>query len=308
MLPFAARIPAHPLRPKLWSMMGTLVCFFLLLNCAACQENTQDRTEVFSGPQVGEELSPFEVQSLVTNDSERLSIAPLDDQASQVIVFIHEITRPSIGLARQLSEAISRLPEPKPTVSIVFLTDDPTATRQWANNAQRALPTGTRLMLSVDGAEGPGALGLNRTVAMTLLICKGSEITGNFALVQPSVQADAPKILETLCNSIGANWEELSEQLLPATNPAAGVARMDDDSFRAIVRPLLNMQASAEEIAAIEKRFEQLASENAAFESRLIEAAKRIVESGRLENYGNEHAQAVLTRWSEKTPATRPNR
>lgn len=273
-------------------------------------ESVLSQEEIFSGPQVGESLVSFEVQQLYAESDTKLTLGPLEGDACQMLIFVHEVTRPSVGLTRQLAEVIAKLEEPRPAVSVVFLTEDPTATQQWANNARRALPADIPLAISLDGKEGPGALGLNRSVAMTILIAKGAEIKANFALVQPSQQADAPRILEALCTAAGLDFTSVRETLRASAGPAPGgnAMRMDDDTFRMHVRPLLNTEATAEQIAEIAKGFDQLAEQNPAFRNRLIEAAKRIVDSGNLANYGNEHAQEVLRTWAAKTIEPMPGR
>ena len=75
-------------------------------------------------------------------------------------------------------------------------------------------PTGVPIGISVDGAEGPGAYGLNRNVTLTVLAGKGGTVTANYALVQPSVQADAPKILAEVAELVGGEVPPL-EELMP---------------------------------------------------------------------------------------------
>ena len=54
-----------------------------------------------------------------------------------------------------------------------------------------------------EGKEGPGSYGLNRNVTLTILVGKEGKVTANFALVQPSTQADLPKILEEVAKVAG---------------------------------------------------------------------------------------------------------
>ena len=49
----------------------------------------------------------------------------------------------------------------------------------------------------------PGAYGLNRNVTLTILVGKDNRVTANFALVQPSLQADVPKVLGEVVKLIG---------------------------------------------------------------------------------------------------------
>ena len=54
----------------------------------------------------------------------------------------------------------------------------------------------------MDGLEGPGRYGLNRDVAMTLLIAKENTVQNNFVLRAPN-GSDAPKILNALAKTLG---------------------------------------------------------------------------------------------------------
>ena len=75
--------------------------------------------------------------------------------------------------------------------------------------------------VSVDGAEGPGAWGLNREVAMTVVVGKDGKATANFALVQPSVQSDGPKIFAAMLSPrSSANCEfslKIANEIAPIT-------------------------------------------------------------------------------------------
>ena len=278
-----------------------------LARLAIAQEANDDEA-VFSGPQVGEPLPAFSVQDLLADPPTNHDLGPGEDDDVRLIMFVHQLSRPAIGLVRQLTMGLTKFESPRPRAALIFLTDDPTATRQWAGNARRALPEDIVLGVSLDGPEGPGALGLNRTVAMTILVVKGEEVVGNFALIQPSIQADAPKVLENLCEATGQSWEELSSRIQPPMDPRqAAMQRMDDETFRGHVGPLINREASEEDVARIAAELEKLGETNPAFRARMIEAASRIVSSGRLENYGTPAAQEVLKQWAAKAEQPRDN-
>ena len=85
------------------------------------------------------------------------------------------------------------------------------------------MPTDVPIGISVDGKEGPGAYGLNRNVTLTVLVGKDNVVTANFALIQPSIPADAPKILAEVVKLIGGQVPGLDE--LGAPKAPATVAR-----------------------------------------------------------------------------------
>ena len=73
------------------------------------------------------------------------------------------------------------------------------------------MPERSSIGVSVDGNEGPGAYGLNRAVTLTILVAKDNIVTANFALVQPSLPADAPRVLGEVVKLIGGKVPTLEE-------------------------------------------------------------------------------------------------
>jgi hypothetical protein len=136
-----------------------------------------------------------------------------------VIFFVHEVTRPSVGLARLvLTYAGSRKADGL-QAGLVLLSADATASEAWAKRAAGALPRGVPVGISKDGAEGPGAYGLNRKVAVTVIVAKDNQVTANFALVQPSIAADGPKIAKAIAEVLGDSTAPTLEQLEKASAP-----------------------------------------------------------------------------------------
>ena len=126
-----------------------------------------------------------------------------------LLVFIHDLLtnktdEPSLGLAYVLMQYAAERHETGLVRGIVCTTDDVTALRAFMTKVRRVFPKNdTPIGISPDGLEGPGAYGLNRNVRMTVLIAKDNKVTASFALVQPSIRADAPKILAELVKVIG---------------------------------------------------------------------------------------------------------
>ncbi len=167
---------------------------------------------VFSGPQVGEKLPLFTMRGVF--DSEAGKSIDLVSQAAGkpvLLVFVHETNRPSVALTRTVMTYAARRVGDGLVSGVVWLTDDPTATEQLLKRARHALPKGVPIGISMDGKEGPGAYGLNRNVTLTVLVARNNQVTANFALVQPSVQADAPKILAEIVKLIGGKAPTLRE-------------------------------------------------------------------------------------------------
>src|SRR5262245_61356575 len=167
--------------------------------------------KVFSGPQVGEKLKPFKVRGVFDDDAGKdLDFVTKADGKPILLVFVHEANRPSIGMQRVLMNyAMTRS---KDLVNgTVWLTDDATEAENRLKTMRHALAKDSPIGISPDGKEGPGAYGLNRNVTLTILVGKDNKVTANFALVQPSMQADLPKILDAVVAAAGGKAPKLEE-------------------------------------------------------------------------------------------------
>ena len=191
---------------------------------AACSPSSGQEAKVFSGPQPGETLAKFAFSgTLGEQTGKEIDPVAVAGDKSLLLIFVHEVSRPSVGMARLLGDYAAKRAGDGLNCAIVFLTDDPTETEAWMKRASGALPKEIPLGISKDGIEGPGEYGLNRKVAMTILVAKEGKVTANFALVQPSIQADAPKVLKSIVDVVGGKVPTLEELGAPGTarRPAA---------------------------------------------------------------------------------------
>jgi len=194
----------------------TLVLIFAL----ATPLLAEDKPAEFSGPQVGEKLTPFTTKAILGDDAgKEIDLVKAAAGKPVLIVFVHERNRPTVGLARLLGLYAATKKDAGLTSGIVFLTPDPTVTEEWMKLAKGALPSGVPVGISTDGQEGPGAYGLNRKVQMTILVGKEDKVTANFALVQPSVQADAPKIAQAIIDALGGGKGPTIDELQKLGGP-----------------------------------------------------------------------------------------
>jgi hypothetical protein len=266
---------------------------------------------VFSGPQPGEPLTHFEMRRLFGDAAGQMWDAVKEARGGPIVlIFVHEVTRPSAAVTRIVADYAHRLKEQGLHTAVVFLSDDPTTTQAWAARARHALPSEVPLGISLEGLEGPGAYGLNRHVMMTVVIGKQDRVTANFALIQPSVAQDAPVIGAAIQQVLGHDLQPtLAEMGGPAAERMENArrARDDDGRFRALLRPVIRKTATPDEVAAAAKKVEAEAEKDAAFRERLTKAARTIVESGKLNDYGTPAAQDYLKKWSEPTESSKPD-
>ncbi len=280
-------------RRLLASLMG-LAWFGL---AAAVVATTED--PVFSGPQAGEKLPPFTMKGVFDQSAGK----PIDlvTQARGkpiLLVFVHEANRPSVAVTRALLTYAAGRAKDGLVSGAVWLSDDPTAASQFLHRARHALPEHVPIGISVDGKEGPGAYGLNRNVTLTVLVARGDRVTASFALIQPSLQADVPKILAEVVKLIGGSVPPIKE--LAPTGKMADVRPPEDDpKLTELLRAVIRRDAEPAQVDQAAAAVAAHVAAHKASRDRLGQIARRVVDSGKLENYGTAQAQKFLREWAE---------
>ena len=269
---------------------------------------------VFSGPQPGEKLVPF-VMTGVLGDEPDKKIDVVNKNASKpcVLIFVHERSRPAFGLSNLVMRLVEDRGDEKITGSLVFLTDDPTETADWMNRIPQYFPKQIRKGISVDGKEGPGSYGLNRNVALTVLVAKDNLVTANFALVQPSIEVDGPMIFKAIADVLGEDVVPKIADYQPqqrgdattmkppdGAKPREGAARPQHPQIRTMLSPVIQLSATDDEVIAAAKKVEAFAAEHADFRVDVGDIARRIIAADKLENYGTSKCQDYLTKWANE--------
>ena len=254
---------------------------------------------VFSGPQAGEKITNFKVRVLF-GDLAGKEINPIEKAQGKpvLLIFANELTRPSNALTQVLMRYVEQHSQ-KLYGSLIFLSDDPTATEALLKRARRALPQKAPVAISLDGKEGPGAYGLNRNVTLTILFAKDGKVVSNFALISPSLQADMPKILKPVVKVVGGKMPTLAD-LAPframAKQPAGQV------NLRPLLGPVLQKDASEEAVKRAALAAEKQFAKQPEMAARMGQVARQIIAAGRLESYGTKTAQKFLKKWAEQFP------
>ena len=109
----------------------------------------EEPAKEFSGPQVGEKVTPFVMRGAV-GEAAGQEIDLVKDAAGKplVIFFVHEVTRPSVGLARLVLDYARSRKADGLHAGLVLLTADATASEAWAKRAAGALPRGVPIGIS----------------------------------------------------------------------------------------------------------------------------------------------------------------
>jgi hypothetical protein len=254
---------------------------------------------VFSGPQVGEKLAPFTVRGVFDDDAgKEFDFVQQAAGKPIVLIFVHDVNRPSIALTRILSAYTASRAKDGLATGVVWLADDATEAEMALKRMHHALAPEAPIGISVDGREGPGSYGLNRNVTLTILIGKEGRVTANYALVQPSLQADLPKILDSVVAVAGGRAPRLED--LPGF-PAAGQSppAREAEKLRPLMVPVIRRDASPEEVDKAALAVEEYVAGNEAARREVGRIAKTIVEAGKLTSYGTPRAQEYLSKWAK---------
>jgi hypothetical protein len=280
-----------------------------MLRQVEAQEQSQAET-IFSGPQVGEELPSFEIVG-VFDDKAGKRFDPITAAQGKpiVLLFVHQANRPSIGMTRILMNYLSERKDQDVSHCIVWLTPDPTQAENDLKRMRHALPEKTLVGIYPDGVEGPGAYGLNRQVTLTILVGKENKVTANYALVQPSIQADLPKVLTSIVEIAGGEVPDItklqqSAMQRPNMRAAAGNPNAPNEALaeqvRTYLRPLIQKDATDQQVDEAAAAVEAWVEKDEAARKEISRISNTIVNSGKLENYGTPRCQDILRKWAEK--------
>jgi hypothetical protein len=284
-----------------------LTLMLLTLNLITLGVDLRAAEPVFSGPQPGEKLPPFKVQGVLGDSAgKELDFVPAADGKPLVLIFVHDVNRQSISMVRVLSGYTASRAADGLSTGVVFLTDDPAQGEETVKRIQHALAPKAPTGISREGREGPGSYGLNRNVTITILVGNQGKVTANFALVQPSLQVDLPKILSEVVKVAGGKvppLQDLAGMPAMAERPAAG----QDPNLRGLLSPVIRKTATADEVDKAAQAVEAYAAKNPDSRREIGRIANTIIKAGKLTDYGTERAQHYLKQWAkEYGDAARP--
>ena len=275
---------------------------------------------VFSGPQVGEALSPFVVHGVFGDFAgKEVNYVELANGGPVVLIFVHDVNRQSISMARILATYTNSRAKDGLVTGMVLLHDDPTEAESMLKRMRHAIgpvkapiapvsddaneePTKSleyaTVSTSKDGREGPGSYGLNRNVTLTILVANENRVTANFALVQPSLQVDLPKILESVVAVVGGEVPKLEDlEGMPATMEQRE-SKGNAPAMRPLLAPLIRRDATEEQVVAAAEKVEAAAAKDRAIRNEVGRIANTIINAGKLEDYGTPKCQEYLRKWA----------
>ena len=288
--------------------------FFLCVLATVCAWSffaNADDEPVFSGPQVGEKLRPFKAHGVFDDaDGKAFDYVSAAQGKPLILVFVHKLTRPSHAVTRALMHFGSQRKKDGLFTAAVFLYEDLTAGTERLKGIQRYLPDKASVGISENGIEGPGAYGLNRNMTLTILIAHKNKVTANFAIVQPSVQADVPKILKEAVKLVGGQVPTLAQlgvQRYSAAKkkrmPAGKKTRPGQElppEVASLLRELIQKSATTDEVDKAAQEIEKLFDKKRETRQQVAQIAQRIMDAGKLSSYGTAKSREYLKKWARQ--------
>lgn len=177
-----------------------------------------------SGPPKGRPLTALNVVAPAAGAASFDAAAPLR-HGPGAILFVHEITRNVAPMLRGFDEACAARTALGLHSALVLLSDDRTGSEQRAPQVARSLRLQQPLLLSVDGAEGPGNYALNRKASLTLVLSRDGKVVESLAFTDTgAVDLDLLDLaLHGIAGSLPAEpgaVQQALQQQLPAERQA----------------------------------------------------------------------------------------
>ena len=141
-----------------------LLCIPALLGAALAQTP-------FSGPQPGESIPGLPVLMVNTGDAGReIDFVAKHGNAPLLIVFLHQLDRNVAALMNPTERFAQDRAAAGLRTIWVYLAPDKVEGERRMQAVAKSLRLQSAVGVAVDGAEGPGAYGLNKQVAVTAIV------------------------------------------------------------------------------------------------------------------------------------------
>jgi hypothetical protein len=203
------------------------LCLLAALAAAGAQEIP------FSGPQRGEPLPPFPV--LAVNGAEagqEVDFLSRFGDAPVLLLFLHQLDRNVESLLLPVERFAQERAAAGLRTLYVALVPDKVEGERRMRLAIAEMRVFSQVAVSIEGVEGPGAYGLNRQVAVTVLFARNRKVLMNTVLIQPGMTDSIP-VLTEVARHVGGrvfNRDELATarriEFMMRSRSAPGVPAM----------------------------------------------------------------------------------
>ena len=271
---------------------------------------------VFSGPQPGEKLASFVIKNVVADPAKDVNLIKDADGKPVLIAFVHKKTRPAFGLTNAIMRYAATRKKDGLTSGVVYLAEDMTAETNWMKglSGRGFFPKGVTYGISPDGPEGPGPYGLNRQVEVTVLIGKEGRTTANFALVQPGLAADGPKIARALAEVLGdkepADLVKFNEERMQAmrrpTRPAPQqrAATRLPAGLESKLRAVINKDNTPKQVDKAAEVVEELIKDDAQSRNHIWTITNRVIAGWKKnkneDRWSTPRAREYIRKWAKE--------
>jgi len=189
--------------------MQRLILSFLLIAPLAAQQDSS----IPSGPPVGTALKPVMVYAPAGDRAgQEYDIAADIGKGPGIILFVHEFTRPTLGLIRNLDRTSQPYRLLGLRTHVTFITADRTKMENQLKRTHGNLGLVHPLTVNLDGAEGPGDYALNRKCLLTLITCKNGKVVESIGMTDVG-GLDTRSVIERLVGAMPKNSNELRGRL-----------------------------------------------------------------------------------------------
>lgn len=162
-----------------------------------------DEKSLKSGPAAGSALTP--IKCYATNGPLRgkeFDAAEKLGTSASAVLFIHELTRNTAPVLRGLDELAAEYEVLGFQSFTVLLAGDRTEAEGRLQRVNGSLRLKNPIVLSTEGAEGPGNYALNRKAALTLVFAKDGKVTRSLALTDTGPN-DVPVVRKAIVDLVG---------------------------------------------------------------------------------------------------------
>lgn len=166
---------------------------------------------IYSGPQLGEKLLPFKATVLRgKRKGDKYDPIAAADGKPLVLIFQDDsvVGQKGLLLCGGALETIAKKSRHGLHVSTTFLVDDPSG-KILKYDFMDEIANIIQMSVSTDRRDGPGAYGLNRNVAMTILVAKDGKVLHNFVFEQPMLYPD-PYVMGAIADAVGVDRPTLA--------------------------------------------------------------------------------------------------
>jgi hypothetical protein len=235
-----------------------MIGLLLLTSSVFAQDQDDDKgeseAELVSGPPAGTAATAVMAYAPVgaRAGEEYDAIASIGDGPG-ALLFIHELTRNGLPVIRAIDQAAAELSLLGLHTSTLILSDDRTAMETKLKGVNGSLKLHNPIVLSLDGADGPGNYALNRKAVLTLVILDKGKVVRSTAFTDVN-EKDSASVREWIATVTGPLPDDPKElrALAESSLPADGA-----ELRKVATAQTLELQQLRSQVAQLKQRLQE---------------------------------------------------